>query len=116
METAPTSVAPRTSQRRRLIAAAVLFVAVALTVVGRQAYAARTAKGPTESGNPYASQFAGSSGWTLELSGSPDNPEYANPVYFAKPGDPTAAVDVTKLVMPGPFCPMQTVGCPVTRA
>ena len=48
MEPAPTSVLPRTSSRRRLIAAAILFVAVALTVVGRQVYAARTAKGPTE--------------------------------------------------------------------
>ena len=39
MEPAPTSVLPRTSSRRRLIAAAILFVAVALTVVGRQVYA-----------------------------------------------------------------------------
>jgi hypothetical protein len=54
-----------------------------------------SAKGPIGSSNPYADQFAGSSDWTLELSGTPDNPEYANPIYFAKPGDPTAPVDVT---------------------
>ena len=27
-----------------------------------------------------------------------------------------AAVDVTKLVTPGPFCAMHTAGCPETRA
>jgi hypothetical protein len=45
--------------------------------------------------NPYASQFANSATTQLELSGTPDNPEYSAPVYFAKPGDPTAPVSVT---------------------
>ena len=45
--------------------------------------------------NPYASQFAGSPSQQLELSGTPDNPAYSSPIYFAKPGDPTAPVNVT---------------------
>jgi hypothetical protein len=53
------------------------------------------AKGPIEASNPYAAQFASSSDWTLKLSGTPDNPDYANPTYFAKPSDPVAPVDVT---------------------
>jgi hypothetical protein len=45
--------------------------------------------------NPYASQFANSPSTQLELSGTPDNPTYSSPIYFAKEGDPTAPVDVT---------------------
>jgi hypothetical protein len=44
--------------------------------------------------NPYADQFAGSSGFQMKLSGTPDNPRYANPIFFAQPGDPLASVKV----------------------
>src|SRR6476619_6641669 len=44
--------------------------------------------------NPFADQFAGSSGFTMKLSGTPDNPKYSSPIYFAAPGDPVAAVNV----------------------
>jgi hypothetical protein len=53
------------------------------------------AKGPIDPGNPFAGQFAGERGWTMKLSGTPDNPTYASPVYFAQPGDPVASVNVT---------------------
>jgi hypothetical protein len=45
-------------------------------------------------GNPYASQFAGSSGFTMKISGTPDNPRYSSPIFFAQPGDPVANVKV----------------------
>jgi hypothetical protein len=41
--------------------------------------------------NPYAGQFGSGS---MGLSGSPDNPKYSSPIYFASPGDPVAAVHV----------------------
>ena len=44
--------------------------------------------------NPYADQFAGSPGSPMELSGTPDNPKYSSPIFFAAPGDPVASVDV----------------------
>jgi hypothetical protein len=44
--------------------------------------------------NPYASQFADSSGFTMKLSGTPDNPKYSSPIYFAQGGDPVAPVTV----------------------
>jgi hypothetical protein len=44
--------------------------------------------------NPYADQFAGSPGFTMKLSGTPDNPRYANPIFFAQQGDPLASVNV----------------------
>ena len=53
------------------------------------------AKGTIDPGNPFAGQFAGERGWTMKISGTPDNPTYASPVFFAQPGDPTASVDVT---------------------
>jgi len=53
------------------------------------------AKGPIDAGNPFAGQFAGQRGWTMKLSGTPDNPTYASPIFFAQPGDPAASVDVT---------------------
>jgi hypothetical protein len=54
------------------------------------------AKGPIDPGNPFASRFAGSRGFTMKLSGTPDNPTYASPVFFASPGDPaTANLDLT---------------------
>jgi hypothetical protein len=46
------------------------------------------------SSNPYASQFARSSGFTMKLSGTPDNPRYSSPIFFAQPGDPVAGVKV----------------------
>ena len=49
---------------------------------------------PAAPNNPFASQFAGSAGWTLKLSGTPDNPKYSSPIFFAAPGDPTAHVSV----------------------
>jgi hypothetical protein len=44
--------------------------------------------------NPYADQFAGSPNHQMALSGTPDNPVYSSPVYFAQPGDPFVSVDV----------------------
>jgi hypothetical protein len=44
--------------------------------------------------NPYASQFAGSPRFTMKLSGTPDNPRYSSPIFFAQPGDPVASVKV----------------------
>ena len=44
--------------------------------------------------NPYADQFAGSPGSQMKLSGTPDNPRYSNPIFFAQPGDPLASVNV----------------------
>ena len=41
--------------------------------------------------NPYAGQFGSGS---MGLSGTPDNPNYSSPIYFASPGDPVAAVHV----------------------
>ena len=43
--------------------------------------------------NPYADQFP--AGKQMELSGTPDNPTYSSPIYFASPGDPVAPVNVT---------------------
>ena len=55
-----------------------------------------TQKGPIDAGNPYASEFSDRGpGWTMKLSGTPDNPQYASPIFFAKPGDPVAPVTVT---------------------
>jgi hypothetical protein len=42
--------------------------------------------------NPYASEFAGSAGFTMKISGTADNPRFGSPVYFAQPGDPLAPV------------------------
>lgn len=42
--------------------------------------------------NPYASQFARSPGFTMKISGTPENPRFASPIYFAQPGDPAAPV------------------------
>jgi hypothetical protein len=50
---------------------------------------------PAAPANPYASQFAGSAGFTMKLSGTPDNPAYASPIYFAQPGDPVAPAKMT---------------------
>jgi hypothetical protein len=50
---------------------------------------------PTAAGNPYASQFTDRPGTPVRLSGTPDNPTYAAPIYFAQKGDPTAPVTVT---------------------
>src|SRR5690349_8431504 len=49
---------------------------------------------PTAPNNPFASQLAGSGGWTMKLSGTPDNPTYSSPIYFAAPGDPAAHVSI----------------------
>src|SRR5262245_27648163 len=43
--------------------------------------------------NPYAGQFGGGS---MGLSGTPDNPKYSSPIYFASPGDPLAPVNITQ--------------------
>jgi hypothetical protein len=51
---------------------------------------------PTASGNPYASQFTDHPGLPLRFSGTPDNPTYGAPVYFAQEGDPTAPVIATQ--------------------
>jgi Right handed beta helix region len=54
-------------------------------------------KGDVTGGNPYADQFSSQS---LEISGIPNGGgsgiRYAKPIYFAKPGDPVASVDVGK--------------------
>jgi hypothetical protein len=55
-------------------------------------------KGRPTAGNPYASQFASYSN-SLEISGIPGSgsgAEYAKPIYFAKPGDPVAGVQVSE--------------------
>ena len=44
--------------------------------------------------NPYADQFAGSPTHQMALSGTPDNPIWSSPIFFASPGDPLASVDV----------------------
>jgi hypothetical protein len=44
--------------------------------------------------NPYADKFAGSAGFTMKLSGTPNNPRYSSPIYFAKPGDAFAPISV----------------------
>jgi hypothetical protein len=41
--------------------------------------------------NPFAGQFGSGS---MGLSGTPDNPKYSSPIYFATPGDPVAAVHI----------------------
>ena len=41
--------------------------------------------------NPYAGQFGSGS---MGLSGTPDNPNYSSPIFFASPGDPVAPVHV----------------------
>ena len=46
--------------------------------------------------NPYASQFADSPNFAMKLSGTPDNITHGSPVFFARPGDPTAPVRVTQ--------------------
>ena len=51
---------------------------------------------PTAAGNPYAGQFTDRPGTPLRLSGTPDNPTYAAPIFFAQKGDPTAPVVVTQ--------------------
>lgn len=52
-------------------------------------------KGPTGSSNPYASQFT-SYASELQISGTPDNPDYASPTFFASAGDPaTTNVNLT---------------------
>src|SRR3954470_15179193 len=43
--------------------------------------------------NPYADQFGGA-GKQMALSGTPDNPQWGSPIYFAQPGDPVAPIDV----------------------
>ena len=43
--------------------------------------------------NPYADQFPADK--QMELSGTPDNPAYSSPIYFAQPGDPVAPGNVT---------------------
>ena len=100
----------RTNVRR--LAAAVLLAGTALAATlapsastadpGFRAFSASSpwnvpaaAKGTIDAGNPFAAQFAGSRGWTMKLSGTPDNPTYASPIFFAQPGDPVAPVDVT---------------------
>jgi hypothetical protein len=49
---------------------------------------------PTASNNRFARQFAGSAGFKMKLSGTPDNPKYSSPIFFAASGDPTARVRV----------------------
>jgi hypothetical protein len=46
------------------------------------------AKGPIDAGNPYAGQFLSYSS-KLAISGTPDNPDYASPTFFAAAGDPS---------------------------
>jgi len=47
-------------------------------------------KGTVTSGNPYAGQFT-SYASELQINGTPDNPDYASPTFFASAGDPTTA-------------------------
>jgi Ca-dependent carbohydrate-binding module xylan-binding len=47
-------------------------------------------KGTIGSGNPYASQFTSYSSH-LQISGTPDQPNYASPTFFAAAGDPVTA-------------------------
>lgn len=52
-------------------------------------------KGAIDAGNPYAGEFSDRGpDWTMKLSGSPDNPDYSSPIFFAEPGDPVAPVTV----------------------
>ena len=51
---------------------------------------------PVASTNPYASQFADPPGFTMKLSGTPDNITHGSPIFFSQPGDPTAPVTVTQ--------------------
>jgi hypothetical protein len=46
--------------------------------------------------NPYAGQFADIPGFTMKISGTPDNITYGSPVFFAQKGDPTATVHITQ--------------------
>jgi hypothetical protein len=46
--------------------------------------------------NPWASQFGDHPGLPMRISGTPDNPTYAAPVFFAQRGDPVAPVFVTQ--------------------
>lgn len=52
-------------------------------------------KGAVSQGNPYSGQFT-SYASELQISGTPDNPDYSSPVFFASAGDPaTANVSLT---------------------
>jgi len=51
---------------------------------------------PAASANPWASQFSDTPGYTMRLSGTPENPSHGAPIYFAEPGDPVAAVTITQ--------------------
>jgi hypothetical protein len=46
--------------------------------------------------NPWAGQFVDGPGLPMRLSGTPDNPTYAAPIFFAQRGDPSAPVFVTQ--------------------
>src|SRR3954454_2355613 len=46
--------------------------------------------------NPWASQFVDHPGLPMRISGTPDNPTYAAPIFFAQRGDPVAPVFVTQ--------------------
>jgi hypothetical protein len=67
---------------------------------------------PAASTNPWEAQFADTPGFTMRLSGTPENPAHGAPVYFARPGDPVAPVSGTD---PGlmPDGPMAWDGKPV---
>jgi hypothetical protein len=51
---------------------------------------------PTAPSNPFAGGFADSPGFTMKLSGTPDNITHGSPVFFAASGDPTAPVSITQ--------------------
>jgi hypothetical protein len=46
--------------------------------------------------NPWAAQLTNHPGLPLRMSGTPDNPTYSAPVFFAQRGDPVAPVFVTQ--------------------
>jgi hypothetical protein len=53
-------------------------------------------KGTIDSSNPYADQFSNQgAGFTMRVSGTPDNSTYTSPIFFAEPGDPRLPVSVT---------------------
>jgi parallel beta-helix repeat protein len=53
-------------------------------------------KGSIDAGNPYADQFSdGGPSFQMKLSGTPDNPDYASPTFFAAPSDPLAPIAVS---------------------
>jgi hypothetical protein len=88
------------SLRRALVSLALTVLTICMTATPASAAAFRAfsgtspwnvpaaAKGAIDTGNPYAGQFLSYSS-QLSISGTPDNPNYASPTFFASAGDPS---------------------------